>query len=216
MGKGLIEITVFNRDSSQLNGYQQQCKDFVEAELDTRILSEVLLSKADNPERFAYFKAFPFTLTAGEITVKDDGISFTGTKKQIKAAGQELDSFLEDIIAHNIAVKSFLPIRKLGILGRALSAVQVGCFPDRNVKEGGLGNRSQAFTLFGTLDDCCLVESELRELVKKVEGNPISVLLKEDLDKDDCLKITKQFGDSVEFRVEQPKILLYSLDMELL
>lgn len=92
----------------------------MEAELDTRVLSEVLLSKAINPERFAYFKAFPFTLKEGDVSVKDDSIVFTGTKKQIKAAGNELDSNLEDVIAHTISIKSFLPIRKLGIIGRAL------------------------------------------------------------------------------------------------
>lgn len=57
------------------------------------------------------------------------------------------------------------------------------------------------------------MESEVRDLVKKVEGSPVIVDLDESLDKDDCKKIATNFGDSVEVRVEHLKVILYSLDL---
>jgi hypothetical protein len=122
----------------------------VESELDTRVITKVLLTKANNPEKFAFFKAFPFTVSDAELLIKDDQIFCSGTVKRIKSATHEFDTTLDPIIARNIKIKSFILIRKLGILASVLRTnPKVGCLPETPHDKKPIGIRNQTFSLFG-------------------------------------------------------------------
>ena len=120
----------------------------MESELETRVITKVLLAKANNPEKFAYFEAFPFTVSNAELLIKDDQIFCSGTVKRIKSATHEFDTTLDPIIARKIKIKSFLLIRKLGVLASVLRTnPKVGCLPEMPHVKKPIGNHT--FTFFG-------------------------------------------------------------------
>jgi hypothetical protein len=87
--------------------------------------------------------------------IKDDKIVCSGTIKQIKAVTIEFETIIDGVIAQKIKLKSFLPVRKLGIIESVLKLMpKVGCLPDMPSDKKQKGNRSQIFTLFGNLEDC--------------------------------------------------------------
>jgi len=67
-----------------LNDFQTQCQDFVDFELDNTVLSQVIISKAENPAHYAYYKAFCADQGQYVVEITDESIIFYDNRKELK------------------------------------------------------------------------------------------------------------------------------------